>query len=204
MKLTKETLKKLIKEELEAVMNEGEYRHSGRDAAAERGVHGLGKHSADDMEKKRRAGAAADGAQSRDNAAINARADQLVKEMMSDAQKEIMENVLSSYYGRLLQKHASKYVSDIRDALVKNKIWRLRELENISGSRSSGDATGEEVDGYISASASKAIEEYERVKKRAQKKAQAEVSGGSDGSNKKRSFMQKAGSFVTGKGFREE
>ena len=204
MKLNKQTLKQIIKEELEAVLNEGEYRYSGRDAAAERGVHGLGKHSADDMEKKRKAGAAADGAQSRSNAEINARADELVKEMMSDAQKEIMKTVLSGYYGRLLQKHAPKYVSDIRDALVKGKIWRLRQLENISGSRSSGNATGEEVDGYISASATEAIEGYERAKKRAQKEAQAEVSGGSDGSNKKRSFMQKAGSFVTGKGFKEE
>ena len=185
MKLNKETLKKLIKEELQAVLSEGEYRQSGRDAAAERGVHGLGKHSADDMEKKRKAGAAATGDQSRSNAEISARADELVKEMMSDAQKEIMETVLSGYYGQLLQKHASKYVSAIRDALVKNKIWKLRELENISGSTS------------------EAIKGYERVKKRAQKKAEAEVSGGSE-SSEKRSFMQKAGSFVTGKGFREE
>jgi|11_taG_2_1085331.scaffolds.fasta_scaffold00419_13 hypothetical protein len=203
MKLTKETLKKLIKEELEAVMSEGEYRHSGRDAAAERGVHGLGKHSADDMEKKRRAGAAADGAQSRDNAAINARADELVKEMMSEAQEEIMDRVLRSYYGKLMQKYASKYVSDIRNALVKNQIHRLHSLENISGSRSSGDATGEEIDGYISASASEAIKQMENLKKKARKKAEAEVSSGG-GKSGKRSFLQKAGSFVTGKGFKEE
>jgi len=201
MKLTKETLKRIIKEELQLVLNEGEYRSSGRDAAAERGVHGLGKHSADDMEKKRRAGAAADGAQSRSNDEINARADELVKEMMGDAQKEIMERVLSGYYGQLLRKHAPKYIREIRSALVKNQIWRLNELESISGSRSSGDATGEEIDGYISASASEAIKGMESVKKRAKKQAAAEVGGDESGN---RSFLQKAGSFVTGKGYREE
>jgi len=202
MKLTKETLKRIIKEELQLVLNEGEYRSSGRDAAAERGVHGLGKHSADDMEKKRRAGAAADGAQSRSNDEINARADELVKEMMGDAQKEIMERVLSGYYGQLLRKHAPKYIREIRSALVKNQIWRLNELESISGSRSSGDATGEEIDGYISASASEAIKGMESVKKRAKKQAAAESGGGDESGN--RSFLQKAGSFVTGKGYREE
>ncbi len=203
MKLTKESLKQIIKEELAAVMSEGEYRYSGRDAAAERGVHGLGKHSADDMEKKRRAGAAADGAQSRSNAEINARADELVKEMMSEAQEQIMERVLNSYYGKLLQKYASKYVGDIRNALVKNQIHRLHQLENISGSRSSGDATGEEIDGYISASATEALKGIERLKKKARKKAEAEITGDSGGS-KNRSFLQKAGSFVRGKGFKEE
>ena len=202
MKLTKETLKRIIKEELQLVLNEGEYRSSGRDAAAERGVHGLGKHSADDMEKKRRAGAAADGAQSRSNDEINARADELVKEMMGDAQKEIMERVLSGYYGQLLRKHAPKYIREIRSALVKNQIWRLNELESISGSRSSGDATGEEIDGYISASASEAIKGMESVKKRAKKQAAAEIAGGGESGN--RSFLQKAGSFMTGKGYREE
>ena len=51
MKLTKETLKQIIKEELEAVLNE-----DGNDAAVRRGAHGLaGSTSGDDKEKRRSA-----------------------------------------------------------------------------------------------------------------------------------------------------
>jgi hypothetical protein len=52
MKLNKETLKRIIKEELQAVLNE-----DGNDAAVRRGVHGLaGSTLGDDAEKQRSAG----------------------------------------------------------------------------------------------------------------------------------------------------
>lgn len=204
MKLTKEQLKQIIKEELEAVMNEGvgvgQKTNAGSSRTQAYGDQTLGDTAARQASERDAA------TRSRQDASY--RANEIGKQA-EQAEKDLKQ---LAKMNRILTKNTLSDLENWKAWKQAKRAWEASDKTRNDYTKTIGTVLIDSLDAKVRSlarkdpgGASRTKQEGELVKKIAhnwylsqEAKYEAQIK------EKGRSFMQKAGSFLTGKGFKEE